>query len=816
MSVLPLRKFQQDAISSAENVFQFMRSVLNEAGTNEDARATAIHDNGYLLIEAPTGSGKTLISGHIVQRMCNHDQVVWFWFAPFKGVVDQSAAFLREQFQGLRLRTLAEDRNPIGTRSGDVFVTTWQMVATRIKDRRSVRTTGEQNLSIDDLIIDLRKQGFRIGVVIDEAHHTFRGDTQAASFYRTVLTPEYTVLVTATPDDKDLEDLKSRMQIKNIHKISIGRASVTGSGPEEGLIKRGVKVIAWRVDEGTEALVDFEKTALKNGAELHHVLKSQLVEAGISLTPLMLVQVDSSAKSVERAKAYLLELGFGESQIAVHTAQEPDPALMSLANDEQKEVLIFKMAVALGFDAPRAWALVSMRTTRDEDFGVQLIGRILRVHRRLQNKTVPDVLRYGYVMLADMESQGGLDKAGQRINQIQTQYASISPTKVFYANSGTVIVQSSDDGDQLPFESEPPTGAHYVAPPAEILNQSGQVDPRQMELFVEKFGDVKISETLRSVIATKLHERKPHSYPIRKGVPCVFKKEELPENVDVTEEEVAANFAVDVQTLLDAVATDAAVRVQKKTVEIFTRQIQFELDFAPPSTEEKALAAQQTILEYKTLNGKLLRKALSQAVFKLMVERNVVDATEASSRSALDDILCFRPYLLQDAFKRACATKAIVVAAEELPKNLESESRLTASRLNVYSVFPPMNKWEVEFAETLDSDDTGAVLWWHRNEARKPWSINVLMDNGQNFYPDFIIGICNRPSEDNGLLADTKEAYQRDKEIPKLIAAHRAYGRVLILTKRGTSKRWEIAKWDTLHDKPTIEGQFLIREAHQY
>src|SRR5206468_12719625 len=38
------------------------------------------------------------------------DQVVWFWFAPFKGVVDQSAAFLREQFQGLRLRTMVDDR----------------------------------------------------------------------------------------------------------------------------------------------------------------------------------------------------------------------------------------------------------------------------------------------------------------------------------------------------------------------------------------------------------------------------------------------------------------------------------------------------------------------------------------------------------------------------------------------------------------------------------------------------------------------------------------------------------------------------------
>ena len=162
------QRFPANGHRYAVAVFDYARRMLDGAGNDEQGRATAIHDNGYVLIESPTGSGKTLMAGNIVERMSAIDKVVWFWFAPFKGVVDQSAAFLREQFKGLRPAHLADDRNGIGTRSGDVFVTTWQMVATRVKDRRSVRQTGEQNGSIDDLIVSLREQGFRIGVVVDE------------------------------------------------------------------------------------------------------------------------------------------------------------------------------------------------------------------------------------------------------------------------------------------------------------------------------------------------------------------------------------------------------------------------------------------------------------------------------------------------------------------------------------------------------------------------------------------------------------------------------------------------------------------------
>ncbi len=161
---------------------------------------------GASLLQAPTGSGKTLMLGRALEQIKGRTggPCVWFWFAPYSGLVTQTRAALAEQCRSLRLRELGRDRSALLTHDGDVFIQTWALVATTRKEARKVRSRTEDTPALDDMLEDLRDRGVRIGVVIDEAHINFGSSAQAAaSFYLDVLRP------VSSPAVRDLNELNA-------------------------------------------------------------------------------------------------------------------------------------------------------------------------------------------------------------------------------------------------------------------------------------------------------------------------------------------------------------------------------------------------------------------------------------------------------------------------------------------------------------------------------------------------------------------------------------------------------------------------------
>ena len=182
----------------------------------------------------------------------------------------------------------------------------------------------------------------------------------------------------------------------------------------------------------------------------------------------------------------------------------------------------------------------------------------------------------------------------------------------------------------------------------------------------------------------------------------------------------------------------------------------------------------------------------------------------------LDVLLATHPELLQEAQRMTLIRGASFEDAEELPNELTSDLPLSTSALNIYNAVPlGLNSWEREFGDLLDADTTGTVLWWHRNPVFKPWSVKILLADGRGFYPDFLVGIQHRKTENNGLLADTKYAYDTNKELPKILAEHENYGRVLILSKN-QKQQWAIAKLQPGTGKAVLGAPFRLAEAAGY
>src|SRR5438067_12775985 len=119
MSKTAPKPFQEIAIESGLQIFGECKRLL-DISQDAASSASAVSQHGKLLLEAPTGAGKTLIAGHIVEGLSAVEEVVWFWFAPFKGLTGQTASTLRAELPGLRLRDLSEDRQSADSRSGDV------------------------------------------------------------------------------------------------------------------------------------------------------------------------------------------------------------------------------------------------------------------------------------------------------------------------------------------------------------------------------------------------------------------------------------------------------------------------------------------------------------------------------------------------------------------------------------------------------------------------------------------------------------------------------------------------------------------------
>ena len=802
MSRIDPLKFQERHITAIVARFQNLRDDYHRL-TNPKELHTLRKQSAAVMLQAPTGIGKTLIATEVVAEFSALDNVVWFWFAPYATLIDQAAASLQRQAPQLKVLNIEHQRTVDELASGALFVITWQTVATKTKESRRARTTGDAGLSVDDLIAQARALGLRVGVVVDEAHHGFVKATEAYRFFSEVLQPDYALMMTATPRDTDV----ARFAEKTGYQLGdpTDWASITRhEGYQAGLLKLGVKTAQFLTGNNDDAaLVDFEEVALSECAAMHRHIKAVLAENGVALTPLMLVQVPNGGAALEKARDCLTgPLKFPASAVRVHVSEEPDPDLQTLAHNLGVEVLVFKMAVAMGFDAPRAFTLAALRGTRDANFGIQVVGRIMRVHSLLQRRPhTPQVLNYGYVFLANREAQEGLLGAASVINKLKENTANTVPDTVitFTADSSFVqIVKSGQTAAIFP-DSEPAAPAAVVPDSGGCEVMSGaqsQSVPRWLPQTSALFPELAKAELAHGlydglsalVNAFKLDAQAQYRYPLKvQGLPPLV-TEVLPTHPDDFEEQLVS--FVDFTGVL-ADRDRGRTQLVKRTVDIFeaTDPPDDENFWARMSVASIAQRARQIAFEYPDVDNRQFLQALRKR-FRDALEAGGFDLPESDEdlTQQLELVLIRNPNLIRQAHKR-CRASQIEASSHALPPAQQSLYPLEPAKRNVYGIFPAdLSVEELRFAEILDMSTD--VEWWHRNPVRQPESVALYRwSSGVGFFPDFLVAVKNRKVGGGVALVEFKGPHLQQFDKEKAGAVHVHYGRTFMVGVAAKDKK---------------------------
>ena len=360
-----------------------------------------------LVFKSPTGSGKTFMMAHFVRglnRLPNWDMdkaFVWITFSD--DLAMQSKKKFEEYFENTLENNLltVNDINRGKMFKNDILFLNWQKVVSRAAENRILRRPDDERVFkesgkyFEDFIDGTKKNNRAIVLIIDEAHSNVTPDL--AQQIIDYIDPKIVVHVSATPKP----EMVAKAADLNSY-VATDRARVV----IEGLIKEKV-ITQTKEDLQSFKGKDLDEALLDLGLEKREELKEEFEKLGKKINPLLLVQlpnddnerVQAGEKTKEQITSdYLKKKGIKENKIGrwFDNFSKPDGIE---DNEDDHDVLLFKLTAGTGWDCPRAHVLVMFRNVRVEQRYIQTVGRILRMpepNLKEDYKSSPN-LRLGYL-----------------------------------------------------------------------------------------------------------------------------------------------------------------------------------------------------------------------------------------------------------------------------------------------------------------------------------------------------------------------------------------------------------------------------------
>jgi len=358
-----------------------------------------------IIFKAPTGSGKTIMMAEFLKQLVDDKEIktplAFIWTAPRK-LHHQSKKKLEKYYEDSRALECSdfEDLTDKQIGENEILFLNWESI--NKKDKNTIVKENEKEFYLGKIIENTKEAGREIVLIIDESHH--HATSEISQNLIRDMAPKLTIEVSATPVIQNPDEIVS-VPLENVKMEGMIKKSVILNANFKNILSGDSLKTA--LADGTDIMVLEE--ALKKRAEIAKAYE----EEKININPLLLIQLpDRKTQQEDRIKdevvRYLKDkhgITTENGKLAIYLSEEKENLANIAKNDQEAEVLIFKQAIALGWDCPRAQILVLFRDWRSLTFSVQTVGRIMRMPEPDIGHYSKEILNYGFVYtnLANIE-----------------------------------------------------------------------------------------------------------------------------------------------------------------------------------------------------------------------------------------------------------------------------------------------------------------------------------------------------------------------------------------------------------------------------
>lgn len=345
-------------------------------------------DHKEMVLYAPTGSGKTvMVSKFIDDYLDENPNTVFLWLCPGAGDLHiQSQDSFAEVTSGIPfgdVYSFIAEPEP----KGQVFFINWD----KINRASNVVLREGEHRDLMSKVYACHNSGIDIFMVIDE-EHKYR-DT--ANEYIDNINPKHVLRISATP-------ITSADHIETVKDDEVIGA---------GLIAQNISInegVSDAIQENNN--LDDDLLLLDLADKKRQEIQAEYDKLGLKIRPLVLVQFPNGSEEwIERVKNRLADIGYPESSgltTSWFSGEHPDNPEEIKKLDGKYAFLLFKQAIATGWDCPRAKILVKLREGGTERFNVQTVGRIRRMPERKHYDI--EIIDDCYIYTLDREFNEGL------------------------------------------------------------------------------------------------------------------------------------------------------------------------------------------------------------------------------------------------------------------------------------------------------------------------------------------------------------------------------------------------------------------------